>query len=379
MKKIGIIGTGYIARGIFRLIQKAEGFCVSKALTRRNIDTVTNPPREFLTNSVQELVDNSDLIVECSGDAIHATEVLCHVVQASLPIVTMDAELQATTGSYFAKNGYFSEAEGDQPGCLARLKNEAEDMGFHVLAYVNIKGFLNHHPTKEEMDYWSAKQGISLEQTTSFTDGTKLQIEQALVANGLGATIAQNGLIGGNIENIKDTSYLAEKAKELKLPISDYIISPQSSAGVFVLVETDLIENPRNFNVYASTMTGEGNYHILLKPFHFCFLEVLKTIKEALNRLPPLLNNSTAPKIGVASIAKRSIKKGEFIKRALGGFDVRGIAVKIKEHPEHVPIALLANAQIIRNLEPEQEITWDDVELPESKALSIYQDIFKGL
>ena len=374
MKKIGIIGTGYIARGIFRLIQNAEGYCVPNVLTRRDIDTVENFPKELLTHSVEKLIDNSDLVVECSGDAIHATETLCHVMKASLPIVTMNAELQVTTGSYFAKSNYFSEAEGDQPGCLARLKDEVESMGFRVLAYVNIKGFLNHHPTKEEMVYWAKKQGISLEQTVSFTDGSKLQIEQALVANGLGATIVQDGLIGASIENIKDTAYLAEKAKEFKCPISDYIISPRSPAGVFILAETNLIENPRNYNVYASTMTGEGNYHILLKPYHFTFLEVLKTIREAFNHLPPLLNNSTTPKIGVASIAKRVLKKGEFIKRALGGFDVRGVAVKIKEHPEHVPITLLVNARIVRDIAPEQEITWDDVELPESQALSIYRE-----
>ena len=41
------------------------------------------------------------------------------------------------------------------------------------------------------MLHWSRRNGISLPMVTAFTDGTKLQIEQALVANGLGATIAR--------------------------------------------------------------------------------------------------------------------------------------------------------------------------------------------
>ena len=45
-----------------------------------------------------------------------------------------------------------------------------------------MKGFLNHHPTPGEMRYWAKRQGISLRQVTSFTDGTKIQIEQAFVA-----------------------------------------------------------------------------------------------------------------------------------------------------------------------------------------------------
>ena len=112
---------------------------------------------------------------------------------ASIPVVTMDAEVQVTTGSHFARKGLFTEAEGDQPGCLAALREEAVQMGFLPLVYGNIKGFLNHNPVPDEMAFWAKKQGISLDKVTAFTDGTKVQIEQGLVANGLGAGILRPG------------------------------------------------------------------------------------------------------------------------------------------------------------------------------------------
>jgi predicted homoserine dehydrogenase-like protein len=83
-----------------------------------------------------------------------------------------------------------AEAEGDQPGSLAALHENVRLMGFRPLVLGNIKRFLDKNPAEAEMMHWSAKQRLSLHQTVSFTDGTKLQIEQVLVANGLGADIA---------------------------------------------------------------------------------------------------------------------------------------------------------------------------------------------
>lgn len=210
-------------------------------LTRTNILERTDFLRQdILTNSVDDLIGNSDLVVECSGDVIHGTNVIDKVVSASLPVVTMDSELQVTTGSYFARRGFITEAEGDQPGCLAALRENVIQMGFNPLVYGNIKGFLNHFPTRDEMEFWAKKQNISLDKAISFTDGTKIQFEQALVANGLGAGIAAPGLLGIASEDVNTgAKALAEQAKILGYPISDYILSPELPPGVFIVAEHD--------------------------------------------------------------------------------------------------------------------------------------------
>jgi len=343
--RIGVVGTGYIAKGLVMALEGQPDILPSRVLTRTNIKKRSDFPRpELLTNSPQELINKSDLVVECSGDVIHATEVIDKVMAAQLPVVTMDAELQVTTGSYLAKRGFITEAEGDQPGCLATLKEDVLQMGFKPLVYGNIKGFLNHSPTVEEMEFWAEKQSISLDKVTSFTDGTKIQIEQALVANGLGAGIAVPGLLGIASEDVNTgAEALAEQAKAFSYPISDYILSPKSPPGVFIVAENDERQKLylRNYKM------GEGPYYVLA--------------------------------ISVAAVAKKPLEPGNVIRQGIGSFDVRGIAVRIKDSPTHVPIGLLSNAVVKRHIEPEQQISFDDVELPDSLALRAWQEIKQNL
>src|SRR5665647_265011 len=166
MARIGIIGTGYIAKGILMALDRTDDLEVVRVFTHSEPGRRTDYPRPALmTNSVDDLVGESDLVVVASGDPLRAVEPVEAAIGASLPVVTMDAELQVTVGSHFARRGYLSEAEGDQPGCLAALREEALAMGFSPLVYGNLKGFLNHHPTPDEMRYWSGVQGISLDKT----------------------------------------------------------------------------------------------------------------------------------------------------------------------------------------------------------------------
>ena len=373
--KIGIVGTGFIARGLVMSMARQRDLVVSKVLTRRDLGHGTDfPDPDRLTNDVDALIEASDLVVECSGDVLHATEVVERVMQAGLPVVTMDAEFQVTTGSYFADQGTLTEAEGDQPGCLAALRENVVEMGFRPLVYGNIKRFLNHTPTLDEMQFWSRKQGISLQQVTAFTDGTKVQIEQALVANGLDADIAVGGLLGITSSNVEaGARTLADGAKQLGRPISDYVLSSNAPAGVFIVAEHD--EEQKDYLRYLKL--GDGPYYVLLQNFHLCHLEIQKTIRRVLRREGVLLNNTHQPRISVAAIAKRTLKPGTYLERGIGSFDVRGEAVRIQDVPDHVPVGLLARAVVVRPIKPGQMISFGDVELPETRALHAWRAILK--
>ncbi len=372
-----MVGSGFIGKGLVMALEGQPDLTVSRVLTRTRTEERTDfPEQELLTNSVDDLIDNSDLVVECSGDVIHATHVIDKAMAASLPVITMDSGLQVTTGSYFARRGLITEAEGDQPGCLATLRENVLQMGFKPLVYGNIKGFLNLSPTRDEMEFWAEKQNISLDKVTSFTDGTKVQIEQALVANGLGAGIVVPGLLGIASEDVNTgAEALTERAKTLGYPISDYILSRKSPAGVFITAEHD--ERQKAYLAYYKL--GEGPYYVLLQNFHLCHLEIAKTIRRVLDDGGVLLNNSEHPTISVAAIAKRPLAPGEIIGRGIGSFDLRGMAVRMAENPGHIPIGLLANAVVTRHVEPGQQLSFDDVEIPESLALHAWREIEQGV
>lgn len=363
-----------IAHGFVRLIkQHYQDMQISRVLTRRPLSTMTDfPLADVLTNSLDELIDNSDLIVECSGDVFHGTAVIERAFEAGLKVVTVNAELQVTTGSYLAGKGFLTEAEGDQPGSLAALREDALQMGFQPLVYGNMKGYLNHDPSPEDMAYWANRQGISVDQTTSFTDGTKVQIEQVIIGNGLGATITRQGMEGLASTNLDDSaSLLGMMAERVGQPIVDYVIPSGYPAGGVFLVGRHDEDQARAIEYFK---LGRGPFYTLVRPFHLCSLEVGKTVRRVLSGGGVLLNNSTEPTLGVAAIAKRAMKPGELIERGIGGFQFRGEAIKLGQHPDHVPIGLLRKTALKRAVEPGQIITFDDIDILPSRALDIVME-----
>lgn len=373
---VGIVGTGFIATGLAHFILNSSDFTVCKILTRRPITSVENLPQTLLTHSVQDLIDHSDIIVECCGDAMHAADVISEIVKSAKKVLTINAEFHVTVGSYFAKRSDFvSEADGDQPGCLARLKIEAEGMGFEPIAYVNLKGFINPNPTIEDMQYWSQKQHLALDQVVSFTDGTKLQIEQAFVANGLGATIAQDGMIGATVESLSDLDYLVKASEKVGAPISEYLLCKGSPPGVLIVTKNKEADKLAGYLPFSRLQTTEGLAYVLLRNYHLVHLEVINTLRKVMHGEHILLNNSANPTITVGAVAKRNILKGEVIVRGAGGFDTRGYAVKIAENLDVVPICLLQNTKVVSDIEPGQLVKFDDVELTDSNAFRMYHQI----
>lgn len=371
--KIGIIGTGFIGKGLKLSIGQLPDMTVSCILTQRNLDDFPND--SIYTNSVQELIDKSDLIVECNGNPIYATEILCQVLDAGLPVVTMDSELHITSGSYLLTKGLITEAEGDQPGALAKLNRELTDLGFKPIVFGNLKGFLNQNPTEEDMRYWAKFQGISLKQVTEATDGTKIQIEQALVANGLGAVIAKRGMYGYESETIAEGGNdLARIAKEIGSQVSDYLLySPRAKqkfpAGVFITAEYD----PKQADALKYFKLGEGPFYTLVDNYHLCQIEMPNTIRQVLRGEGVLLNNSDHPTASVGAVAKKKLEPGIFIPQAVRAQSVRGEALSIKELPTHVPMGLIDDIVIKRAVEPGQMLEFDDVDIPDSKAYEAWK------
>jgi len=373
--RIGLVGTGFIAKGLFNIINNSEDFIVSKMLTRRSISSISKLPNDIMTNSPEELIEQSDIVLECSGDVLHATDVILKAVTSGKKVVTMNSEFHVTAGTYFAKRGhYITEADGDQPGCLARLKLELEGMGFEPIAYVNLKGYLDPNPSLKRMKHYAELQGLSLHQNISFTDGTKLQVEQALVANGLGAAIVKNGMMGSTVNTLSDLDYMVSASEKVGQPISEYVLCEGSPPGVLIVAKNSVADRIPGYRAFSRLKTTGGSAYVLMRPYHLVFLEALNTLRKVLQGEPVLLNNSAEPTVTVGAVTKRKITAGEIIERGAGGFDTRGMAVNIKENKDAVPVCLLVNTRVKRNLEPEQLIRFDDVELAPSNALQFYLD-----
>jgi predicted homoserine dehydrogenase-like protein len=96
---------------------------------------------------------------------------------------------------------------------------------------------------------------------------------------------------------------------------------------------------------------------------------MIKTLRRVVAGKGPLMNNSTMPKVVVATVAKQALRAGQLVERAAGGYLVRGEAAMAAEVPDAVPIGLLDGSRIVRNVEKGQTLTWADVEPKQGLAL----------
>ena len=371
--RIGVVGTGFVSKHFVMSLDRHADAIAVKVLTRRPLQTCGDYPRpELLTNALDEVLEVCDVLLECTGDPIYATDVIHRAVQVGCPVVTMNAEFHITAGSWFVGRGLVSEAAGDQPGVQAELAEELRAMGFEPIVYGNLKGFLNKDPSRADMEYWGAKQGISLPMVTSFTDGTKVGMEQTLVANGLGGTIAANGLLSPEDDDLQAAGErLAEAAEAAGAPIADYVLSRKLPHGVFIVARHDERQQP----ALEYLRVGKGPYYVILKNNIFVHLEILKTIRRVVRERRVLLDNSASPTVSVAAVAKHDLKPGDRLPFGIGSFDIRGEAVRIADYPGHLPIGLLYNGILRRPVRAGDVLSMEDVELPESRALSIWRDI----
>ena len=106
---------------------------------------------------------------------------------------------------------------------------------------------------------------------------------------------------------------------------------------------------------------------------------MFRTLERVARTRTPLLNNGSSPTIGVAAVAKRELKPGELIERGCGSFEMRGICVRIAEHPGHLPIGLAEQVRIRRRIEPGQIVSMADIELPPSQALDCWKAIERSV
>jgi predicted homoserine dehydrogenase-like protein len=369
MIRVGLAGSGYISAGMLRVLSWFDDVAVSAVLTGRHPSRDHEYPRpDLLVRDVDDLLDGCDLVVECSGGVTRAMSVVGAAFAAELPVVTVNAEFQVTVGHLFTPHGVLTEAEGDQPGALAALAEEVTRMGFQPVVYGNVKTFLEHNPTVDNMRHQAALHGISQQQVTSFTDGTKLHVELALVANGLNAEITPGGVRGARGPRLEDcTAELVTAATDFGAPISDFCMPTSSDVHVFIAATHPYPVGKE----LAHYKLGPGPYYHFTRNRHLGHFEVPRTIKRVVETGQPLLNNGTAPHITVAAVAKTPMTAGTIIDSAVGSTTFRGVAVRAADNPQVLPIGLMEGCTLIRDLAPGAYVTTDHVQLSEQLAAQL--------
>ena len=100
----------------------------------------------------------------------------------------MNSEIDLIFGPSFSrvakKNGViYTSCDGDQYGVLKHVIVEIQSWGFELVMAGNIKGFLDRYANPTTIIPEADKRNLDYKMCTAYTDGTKLNIEMALIAN----------------------------------------------------------------------------------------------------------------------------------------------------------------------------------------------------
>ena len=361
MINIGIIGSGFIAKGFFLFSKSKPDIKISAVLTRTDIKTRNDWPNNILSNNIDYVLNNSDIILECSGDTVYATECIDHILKTNVKlIISMNSEFHITVGHHFINKLIIAEAEGDQSGCMFQFNREIVDMGFEPLVFGNYKRYLNYNVSYRQAKYWSEKNGISIDKTIAFTDGSKVEIENVLIANSLNAHFY-------DYSGKDKLQKLIDQSKITGVPLVDFIVDKKAPSGIFIATK-----HSQEQNNYIKYLKFNTEFQILVRPYHFCHLEIYKTIKQLYKNNNCEYMSNKYNNYMVASITKKKLKAGSIITLGLGSLEVRGIHYKYSKNM--IPITLLNNIIIKKDLPENHIISFEDIELKPNLAINIWRN-----
>jgi len=366
--KVAVVGTGAMGRGIVQVVQRSVDMEIVAAadIDRRAVEKVKPLlPRGALatTDTAEVFKKKPDVLVEASPSITNAALLIRRALSQGIHVVLMNGEVDQVFGRLLAKeaqaNGVILTSDaGDQHGVLMRKMEEVRSMGFEIIMAGNNKGFLNRYANPTTLVEEAAKRRLSPTQCTAYTDGTKLSIEMALVANATGLDLLQTGMVGPRTQYVDEALKVfdLEKCRELG-GVVDYVLGAKPGASVFVIGYSDDPEDQFYMDYYKM---GSGPYYLFLRPYHLCHYETPYAIQRIMKHKEPILVQKKRF-LEVGSRAKTDLKK-DTVLDGIGGYHLYGVL----EKPENLPIGLSKDTVLKRKKKKDEPIGWDDVEFPEN-------------
>jgi predicted homoserine dehydrogenase-like protein len=400
--RVGMVGAGFMARGVARQIQQSTPGMELCAIANRTIEraraafvdagaedpvevgslsalsTALADGRPAVTDDPMLLcrAEGLDVILEVTGAVEFSAAVALEAIAQRKHLVLMNAELDATVGPLLhakaaAAGIVYTNVDGDQPGVIMNLYRFVRGLGVTPVLCGNIKGLQDPYRTPTTQEGFARKWGQDPHMVTSFADGTKISFEQALVANATGMRVAQRGMHGPTVPAgtpIEEAAAWYPHDDLFEGPgIVDYVVGASPGPGVFVLGTHDDPVQQHYLNLYK---LGEGPLYVFYEPYHLCHLEVPTTIARAVDFQDAAVAPLGPPQVDVVATAKTDLSEGTVLD-GLGGYRTYGQAENsdVTRRENLLPIGLAEGCRVVRPVEKDQTLTFDDVVRPEGRLI----------
>lgn len=391
--QVGVIGAGYVARGLVHLLDRLDGFRPAAVINRtvergvaayhrsgharsdievardgKELRAALSARRPVVVSSADLAieVDELDVLVEATGSLDHAAQVMLAALRAGRSVVSINAEVDVAIGwllhaTAAANGGVYSICDGDQPGVLMRALDRVEHMGLETIAAVNCKRHLDVHQSRLDSAPYAARDETSIAVTVAAGDGTKMNIEQAVVANLTGLVPTTRGMHGvtTTLEHALDDlrALLASTDRE---GVVEYTLGGDFGAGVCVVgraPDPEAVATALRF-----FKLGDGPEYLFFSPYTLVHFEMPRSIAEIAFDRSPLWSPSAAPVADVVAVAKRDLAAGDRLE-GIGGDECYGQIDTIDRAGEFLPIVLADHARMVRPVQRDDPIPFESVDL----------------
>jgi len=391
--RVGLIGAGYMGRGITLQINSAIPGMEVVAIYNRTISEAERAYRQVdidtfkrveTVSQLEEAIarrqyavtddamllcqaEGIDAVIEATGEIEFGAQVTLKAIENGKHVILMNAELDATVGPllkvYADRAGVvLTNADGDQPGVVMNLFRFVKTIGYNPVLAGNIKGLQDPYRTPETQKAFAEKHHQKPRMVTSFADGTKISMEMAVVANATGFKTGQRGMYGPRCSHVTEALNLFPLDQLLNGGLVDYVLGAEPGPGVFVLGYND---HPVKQQYAQYFKMGEGPLYVFYVPYHLPHLEAPLTVARAVLFSDAAVAPLGGPVCDVITLAKRDLKAGEVLD-GIGGFTCYGTLEnsEVCNTQNLLPMGLAEGGRLKRDIARDQAITYADVELP---------------
>jgi predicted homoserine dehydrogenase-like protein len=396
--RVAVVGAGFIGKSVVHQIENyvtgmrlvaLSNRTLSKAEQAmrlagvREIDTVENVTQleESIAKGRHAITDNAmllceadgiDVIIEATSDVEFTANLAVRAIENKKNIVLMNADCDATVGPILKVKAdragvVISATDGDQPGSMMNLYRFVKSIGYKPVLIGNMKGFQDLYRTPDTQKEFAAMYGLSPRMATSFADGTKISMENTLVANATGFGVGKRGMYGPRCEHVDGAKNLFSVERLLEGGIVDYVLGAKPGPGVFVL---GYDENPQRIPYMRYYKLGDGPLYVFYTPYHLASLEVPLTAARGV-----LFNDAAVTPLGgpvcdVMTAAKRDLKADEVLD-GIGGFTCYGMIENAStcRSENLLLMGLSEGCRLKRDIQKDQAITNADIEKPQGRLI----------
>ncbi len=397
--RMGLVGAGFMARGLVNQVlnstpgvqltvvcnrtpAKASAAVTGAGATPVAAESAADVARIAAAGDVAvtddiALVTGSDavdVVVDATGAVAFGAELALAAIAGGKHLVLLNAEVDATLGPLLATKAdaagvVYSGADGDQPAVQMNLIRFVRQIGLRPLVAGNIKGLQDPYRNPTTQEGFAKRWGQDPWMVTSFADGTKVSVEEALVANAAGFSVHRRGMLGrdhrGHVDELTGM-YDVEELRALGGAV-DYVVGAQPGPGIYVLGEHD---DPKQRHYLELYKLGTGPLYSFYTPYHLCHFEVPTTVARVALLGDPAIRPLGAPQVDVVTVAKTDLPAGTVLDRP-GGYHYYGEAERadVTHRDRLLPLGLAEGCTLLRDVAKDEVLSYDDVTLPEGRLV----------